>query len=276
MGVADYKKYYFKGFKNIELRSCGVYGIRNKTTNQTYIGSTGETFKQRWSKHIDDLHYGIHRNHQLLGSWYDCKFEDFEFFILKPISYECDRDHIYRLEQEYIDEYLINRKDLFNIILNTKKDSDADRFLNLRAKEKFKELFLATFYESDLSECEVDEIADYDIDTIEMLMECADYITPMEYEGVRLFISQNIANRGVARWEHDDFDICCCSTVKCRFYDKQRHYCRQYDYHMAEVWYKPTWCFNFKDEYVVNLELYDEQGFRRINRKTREDDVNKK
>ncbi len=56
MTVSAYKNYYFKDFKNIELRSCGVYGLRNKVTGETYIGSTGETFKQRWGKHIEDLH----------------------------------------------------------------------------------------------------------------------------------------------------------------------------------------------------------------------------
>lgn len=260
MGVADYKKYYFKDFKNIELRSCGVYGIRSRMTGETYIGSTGETFKQRWGDHIEDLHYRTHSNYNLLESWYDHSFEDFEFFILKPINYECDRDHIYRLEQEYVDEYLVSRKPLFNIILNMKKSSDGERYLHLKAKERFKELFANTFLETELSEVEIDEIIDTDINTIEQLMECVDYITPMEYEGVRLFISQNIANRGNVRWQYDDFDICCCNTIKCPFYSKQYHYCKKYDEQMAETWYKPTWCFQFYDEYEPSAKMTENKG----------------
>lgn len=260
MGISDYKKYYFKDFKNIELRSCGVYGFRNKVTNETYIGSTGETFKQRWGEHIEDLHYKTHKNYQILESWYDYNFEDFEFFILKAINYECERDHIFRLEQNYIDEYLINRKPLFNIILSAKRKSDDERYLNLKAKEKFKELFLATFPDTELTDSEIDEVIDSDIDTIEKLTECIDCITPMEYEGITLFISQNIANRGIIKWKYDSFDICICNTIGCEHYDNKNHYCRKYDEHMAEVWYKPTWCYQFKDEYIISAKMMEEKG----------------
>lgn len=271
--LTNIKKYHFKDFKNIELRACGVYAIRNKITGQTYIGSTGETFKQRWGEHLENLVYKTHTNYLLLDSWREYGYEKFEFVILKPITYECDREHIYRLEQQYIDQYLIDNIELFNIILNTIKPKEDERLLHLKAKERFKELFVATFPDNELDVAYIDEIVDSNTDTIEKMMECVEGITLMEYEGVLLFISQNIANRGKVRWSYDSFDICTCNTISCQYYDTERHYCKKYDEDMTEIWYKPTWCYRFYNDYIIDPTKYDKNGTIHTVRRKGDDDI---
>ena len=90
-------------------------------------------------------------------------------------------------------------------------------------------------------------------------MESLDEIKPMEYEGLTLYMSQNITNRGIARWKYDTLDISDCSIIDCPYYDRSNYYCKKYDEHMSEIWYKPTWCSQFQDSYIISAKMMEEK-----------------
>ena len=79
----------------------GIYGIRNKINNKTYVGKTGMNFGDRWDSHRSLLNNGKHDNPYLQNAWNKYKQDNFEFIILE----ECDLDVLDEREKYYIKLY---------------------------------------------------------------------------------------------------------------------------------------------------------------------------
>lgn len=269
------REYYYSDFKDYELRASGVYGIKNKITGQIYIGSTGVTFKQRWSQHVYDLVTLNHSNGFLLDSWTSHNYKDFEFVVLEKAGETDSRNDLYTKEEKHIRNCIDNDIKLFNIALNenisklrieykTRQGEIKTYYLKDMIKEQFKELLVNTFYDSMLNELIIEEILEEPLINADNVVMYIDGVTEGEYAGIQCFLDEAHRTKlDKVKWELDDFDMCECSVIGCTHYDSQRHYCRRYDEYMSEVWYKPTWCYQFQDEYIVDLEKYDEQGFPR-------------
>jgi len=80
---------------------CGVYCIRNIASNKRYIGSTGVSFKKRWSHHRHALQKGDHRNRHLSNSWNCHGEESFVFEILEVV----ESGSVLIAEKKWIDFY---------------------------------------------------------------------------------------------------------------------------------------------------------------------------
>jgi group I intron endonuclease len=87
--------------ENIEdLDRTGIYLIKNIINNKVYIGSTGKSFKQRYTQHKSKLTKGKHGTPHLQNAWDKHGSENFEFSIVEI----CDEDIIIK-ETEYISKY---------------------------------------------------------------------------------------------------------------------------------------------------------------------------
>lgn len=89
---------------------AGIYAIKNKSTNQMYIGSALDIYK-RWSEHKKSLMLGLH-NKKLQTAWNLYGELEFEFIILENIK--PNEIILLQKEQFYIDKfensYNVNKK----------------------------------------------------------------------------------------------------------------------------------------------------------------------
>lgn len=77
----------------------GVYAIKNKITNQQYIGSA-VSFKHRWDLHLLQLKKKTHHSRYLLRSWEKYGADSFEFIILEYVN---DKNDLLIREQWWMD-----------------------------------------------------------------------------------------------------------------------------------------------------------------------------
>src|ERR1700677_1718481 len=77
----------------------GVYKITNTVTGKFYIGSTTETFHQRWTHHKRKLKTGKHANRHLQASWKKYGSSVFLFEVVE----ECEIEVCRVREQHYLD-----------------------------------------------------------------------------------------------------------------------------------------------------------------------------
>lgn len=77
---------------------CGVYQIKNLTTDKVYIGSSSD-IRRRWQCHRDTLRKGTSRTPYLQHAWNKYGLDDFEFIILETT----DIDTLLLREQHWID-----------------------------------------------------------------------------------------------------------------------------------------------------------------------------
>lgn len=82
-----------------EPRKRGVYLITNLENNKIYVGSTLNSFKERWSTHIQKLRRGQHSNLHLQNAYNKYGENKFKFSILEVLTVEKD---ILNREQYYI------------------------------------------------------------------------------------------------------------------------------------------------------------------------------
>lgn len=82
-----------------DISACGVYAISNLLSGKKYIGSTGVSFRRRWTEHRRLLRNGQHHARQLQNSWSKNGELNFEFSILCV----CDAVHVLEMEQYFID-----------------------------------------------------------------------------------------------------------------------------------------------------------------------------
>lgn len=85
-----------------EPRKRGVYCITNLENNKIYIGSTLNSFKERWSSHIQKLRSGSHTNTHLQSAFLKYGEKAFKFSILEVLT---DESSILNREQYYLDLY---------------------------------------------------------------------------------------------------------------------------------------------------------------------------
>lgn len=82
----------------------GIYEIVNKESGKRYVGSTGDSFENRWRQHRSLLRAGNHHSIHLQRAWDKYGEEKFEFRILEEMVAPgfCYHDYITR-EQWYLD-----------------------------------------------------------------------------------------------------------------------------------------------------------------------------
>lgn len=100
-------------------KSKGIYEIRNKITQNVYIGSTTTTFSNRWRQHMNLLKNNSHHSVYLQNSWNKYGEINFEFNILKTLNNSSKEEIIY-MEQLYIDYFIKNNKKIYNCSLSAK------------------------------------------------------------------------------------------------------------------------------------------------------------
>lgn len=89
----------------------GIYGIKNKVTEEVYIGKTTINFGDRWDCHKSQLRGNYHDNKNLQNAWNKYGEENFEFIVLHDLLPE---DDINELEKYYIEIYR-NKNLAYNI-----------------------------------------------------------------------------------------------------------------------------------------------------------------
>lgn len=66
-----------------EPRKRGVYLITNLKNNKVYVGSTLNSFKERWMTHVQKLRSNKHPNQHLQSSFNKYGEDKFKFTILE-------------------------------------------------------------------------------------------------------------------------------------------------------------------------------------------------
>ena len=104
----------------------GIYEIRNRLTNKSYIGSAKE-FKNRWQGHNNSLKNNVHQNKYLQHS-FNKHFEElnhsnfFEFHILEVMEDSTKEERLIK-EEYWITQYQENNISLYNNQLKPTKES---------------------------------------------------------------------------------------------------------------------------------------------------------
>ena len=119
-------------YKKGDLKSCGIYEIRNIVSGKIYIGSTVSSFSQRLSIHKANLKNNKHSNTYLQNSWNKHGEKKFTWKILEDLKGKNVKKILER-EQFYLDNVIKFGFD-YNIsttviggmqpILNSKKCND--------------------------------------------------------------------------------------------------------------------------------------------------------
>ena len=72
--------------KNENIKKCGVYEIRNIINGKLYIGSTTDSFQNRWQCHKKRLRAGKHHSLHLQSAWNKYGENNFVFEIIEVTS----------------------------------------------------------------------------------------------------------------------------------------------------------------------------------------------
>ena len=83
-------------------QNSGIYCILNTINNKFYIGSTKNTIRRRWLKHINDLKNNKHSNLHLQYSYNKYTIDAFKFIILEIINFTTI-EHLLNREQYWMD-----------------------------------------------------------------------------------------------------------------------------------------------------------------------------
>lgn len=95
-----------------DFDKIGVYKITNLKNQKYYIGSTEQSFKDRYKAHKNALNRGTHKNSHLQKAWLKYGGKMFTFEILEI----CSKENCREREQYYLDQgdwkkmYNINKK----------------------------------------------------------------------------------------------------------------------------------------------------------------------
>lgn len=92
-------KYKDRSFVLPEGMQTGVYRIRNTINRKIYIGSTGNSFRRRWTLHVSQLRHGKHKSKRLQADWNSFGEKAFVFEVLEP----CRPEHTVAQEQVFLD-----------------------------------------------------------------------------------------------------------------------------------------------------------------------------
>lgn len=88
------------------MKNIGIYQIKNKINNKSYIGSSSR-LKLRWNRHLTDLKCNVHHSLALQRAFHKYGYDNFEFIILE----NCGIEKLLEREQYYLD----NLKPEYNI-----------------------------------------------------------------------------------------------------------------------------------------------------------------
>lgn len=86
-----------------ELTKTGIYSITNLVNGKQYIGSTCQSFNERWRKHLSHLKLNKHHSIYLQKSFNKHGKENFVFIILEF----CDAENCLKREQYYLDLFKV-------------------------------------------------------------------------------------------------------------------------------------------------------------------------
>lgn len=78
-------------------RTAGVYRIKNKINNKSYIGKTMMNFGDRWDHHRSLLRHNNHHNKDLQKDWNKFGAENFEFSVIRICDSEDEANHFEEL-----------------------------------------------------------------------------------------------------------------------------------------------------------------------------------
>lgn len=107
-----------------EQRKCGIYIIRNDVDSRVYIGKTGDTFRNRWSKHLDiminpethpqEASRPLYQFVQSIGGYTHISFDILEYIDQdQPIDYFLQREHYWTKHYNaYQEEHGFNREQI--------------------------------------------------------------------------------------------------------------------------------------------------------------------
>ena len=114
--------YFYEGY----LKLSGIYEIRNRLSNKSYIGST-DKFDKRWKEHSNFLRKNKHKNKHLQNSFNkyfeEIKNDDFiEFHIVEVMKNSTKEDRLLR-EEFWISFAKANQINIFNIWLKPTKQN---------------------------------------------------------------------------------------------------------------------------------------------------------
>ena len=130
-----------------------IYGIKSKTTNKVYIGST-KHIQRRLMKHFNELFHNRHRTKQLQKDFNKYGFNDFDIII-----YNTDTD-INLLEEERKLQISINVDNLYNEKISgcwVKEEYRQQLANSSKSTHKTKE------YRNKMSKLKTNKIAQYNI-----------------------------------------------------------------------------------------------------------------
>jgi hypothetical protein len=85
-----------------DLDKMGVYSIRNKINSKIYIGSTKQSFRARWTRHLYELERNEHYNKKLQNAFNKYGRDNFVFSVVEYVNNKSD---IVDIEQYYIDVF---------------------------------------------------------------------------------------------------------------------------------------------------------------------------
>ena len=80
------------------MKNIGIYQIKNKINNKSYIGSSSR-LKFRWNRHLTDLKCNVHHSLALQRAFHKYGYDNFEFIILE----NCEENKLLEKEQYYLD-----------------------------------------------------------------------------------------------------------------------------------------------------------------------------
>ena len=94
-----------------------VYVIECKATNKYYIGQTGAWFERRVNQHKSRLKNDDHRAIELQGDYNIHGPDAFEYSILKELDSQATEEELLATENEYINKFIKEGKELYNKII---------------------------------------------------------------------------------------------------------------------------------------------------------------
>ena len=106
--ISENKKEYYQKLP------AAAYKIENTVTGKTYIGQS-KSYPSRWARHKFDMRHGKHDNPRVQ---HDCDkhgLDSFEFSVIQEYPCDTSREILFEHEQQLIDEYLAEGKELYNI-----------------------------------------------------------------------------------------------------------------------------------------------------------------
>ena len=106
--ISEHKKEY------VQKLPAAVYKIENKTTGKIYIGQSTQ-YPRRWRNHRFYMRHGKHDNPRVQHDYDEHGLDSFEFSIIQEYPNDTPREILLEHEQQLIDEYIAEGKELYNI-----------------------------------------------------------------------------------------------------------------------------------------------------------------